>query len=250
MIIKIDGLKINYKTFGKGKPFLILHGWGSNIERWEKVAEAISKKGYKVVVPEMPGFGKSDTPGTAWDMENYLKWLEKFIKTQKNLDKNFYLLGHSFGGTLASVYAIKHKIKTKKLFLVASAGIRKKTVKKTLLADIAHFFKNFKNFPLYGLAKKVFYKYFVGRTDYLNVSESMKDTYLKVISKDLSGELQKINVPTVIIWGEKDSVTPIEDAYYMDKAIKKSKLAVIPDAGHDLNTKQPDLLAKEILNNL
>lgn len=254
MIIKIDGLKINYKTFGKGKPFLILHGWGSSIERWEKVAEAISKKGYKVIVPDMPGFGKSDAPEVAWEINDYLKWLEKFIKTQKSFNKNFYLLGHSFGGALASVYAINHKIKTKKLFLVASAGIRKKTLKKTLLADIAHFFKNFKNIPPYNLARKIFYKYFVGRTDYLNVKESMKDTYLKVISKDLSGELQKINVSTVIIWGEKDNVTPVEDAYYMDKVIKKSKLIIIPDASHALNVKQDSegtpILAKEILNNL
>jgi len=250
MEIVIDGLKINYKIFGKGKPLLILHGWGSNIDRWSEAAEIIAKKGYKVVIPDMPGFGKTDVPATTWDIEDYIKWLEKFVKTQTGLSKNFNVMGHSFGGALASVYAIKHPTKTKKLFLVASAGIRKKTPKKTLFANIAHSLKGFKNVPLYSVARKGFYKFFVGKTDYLNVKESMKDTYLKVISRDLSQELHKIKVPTVIIWGEKDDITPVEDAYFMDKTIKNSKLIMIPDASHDLNRKQPEILAKEILNNL
>ena len=250
MEVIIDGLKINYRVFGKGKPFLILHGWGSNLEKWEDIAIQLSKKGIKVVVLDMPGFGKSSVPETAWGIDDYVLFLEKFLKTQTGFGRSFYLLGHSFGGTLSSVYSAKHPTKVKKLFLVASAGIRKKTFRKTVLADISHFLHNFKDIPLYGIARKIFYKYFVGRTDYLAVKESMKDTYLNVISKDLSEILPKISVPTAIIWGEKDNITLVEDAYYMDKVIKNSKLIIIPNAGHDLNRKQPDILVKEVLNNI
>lgn len=243
-------LKVNYKIYGKGKPFLLLHGWGSSVERWAKIAEEISKKGYKVLVVDMPGFGKSDVPETAWRIDDYIAWLEKFLKTQPGFGRSFILLGHSFGGTLSSIYSVKNPKKIKKLFLVSSAGVRKKTFKKTILADIAHFLNNFKDVPLYGFARKVFYKYFVGRTDYLTVKESMKDTYLKVISKDFSELIPKISVPTVIIWGEKDNVTLLEDAHYHEKCIKGSKLVIIPNAGHDLNIKQPEILIKKILNNL
>ena len=255
MIIKIDGLKINYKVFGKAAlksraPFLILHGWGSNSERWREVAETIAKKGFKVIIPDMPGFGQSDMPESAWGVDDYIKWVEKFIKTQTGFSKKFYLAGHSFGGSLATIIAIKHPKKIKKLFLVASAAIRKKTYKKTIVPEVTKFLKNFKDVPLYGLARKVFYKYIVRRSDYLNVKESMKGTYLKIISQDLSGSLVKVKVPTIIIWGEKDNLTPVEGAYFTNKKILNSKLIIIPGAEHDLNRKQPETLAKEILNNL
>ncbi|MEK9177723.1 MAG: alpha/beta hydrolase [Patescibacteria group bacterium] len=246
----IGGIKTHCKIFGKGKPFLILHGWGSNSERWKEVAEIIAKNGFLVVIPDLPGFGQSDVPQFAWGTDDYVKWVEKFLKTQKVLNKGFYLAGHSFGGSLATLIAIKHPQKIKKLFLVASAAIRKKTYKKTVVPEVAKFLKNFKDVPLYGLARKVFYKYIVRRSDYLNVKESMKGTYLKIIAQDLSGFLPKIKVPTIIIWGERDSLTLVEDAYFTNKKIKNSKLIIIPGAEHDLNRKQPETLAKEILNNI
>ena len=250
MQILIDGLKINYQVFGEGKPFLILHGWGSNIDRWEKISDKIADGGYKVVTVDMPGFGKSDVPEVAWGFDDYIAWIEKFTATLPGFEKDFYLLGHSFGGTLSIIYAVKHPEKIRKLFLVSSAGIRKKTFKKTILADIAGFTKNFKNIPLYGVARKAFYKYFVGRTDYLTVKESMKDTYLKIIQKDFSALIPKIIVPTIIIWGDKDNITMVEDAYYMENVINGAKLIIIPGAGHDLNIRNSESVAKEVLNNI
>ena len=97
--ININGIKTNYQTFGEGKPFLILHGWGSNSERWQPVAELIAEKGLKVIVPDMPGFGKSDALTAPWNMKNFTIWVDEFVK-QLNLDE-FYLMGHSFGGALA-----------------------------------------------------------------------------------------------------------------------------------------------------
>ena len=58
MEVVANGIKTDYKIFGEGKPFLILHGWGSSSEKWQVVADEIAKKGFKVIVPDMPGFGK------------------------------------------------------------------------------------------------------------------------------------------------------------------------------------------------
>jgi pimeloyl-ACP methyl ester carboxylesterase len=58
-----------------------------------------------------------------------------------------------------------------------------------------------------------------------------------------------IKVPTVIIWGDKDEFTPLEDAYFINKQIKNSKLVIIPGAGHDLNRKQPEVLVEKVLEN-
>ena len=138
--ITINGLKVNYQVFGEeGEPFLILHGWDSNSERWQPVAEELAKKGYKVIVPDLPGFGKSETLPYAWNLNKYVDWTENFVK-ELGL-KDFYLMGHSFGGALASKISVKHVQDVKKLFLVAAAVIRKKTTKKNWSAKIAKVLK-------------------------------------------------------------------------------------------------------------
>ncbi|MFA6190096.1 MAG: alpha/beta hydrolase [Candidatus Staskawiczbacteria bacterium] len=255
MEITVNGLKTNYQTFpaspaggGEGTPFLILHGWGSKIDRWSLVAEKIAEKGYKVIVPDLPGFGDSSAlPGT-WNNNNYMKWAEDFIK-EINLTE-FYLAGHSFGGALAVKLAIKHPQDVKKLFLIAAASVRPKTTQKKVLKNIAKIVNKFSFLPFYGLFRKAFYKFIIRKSDYMHVDNSMKETYKNVISEDLAQFTGFIRTPTIIIWGDKDNATPIEDAHFMSKKIKNAKLVIINGAGHALNKECPELLAEKIINNI
>jgi len=254
MEIIVNGIKTNYQVFGEGQPFLILHGWGSNSERWIEVAEQISNlsaqagKGFKVIVPDLPGFGKSDALLIPWDTNKYINWIDQFIK-DLNL-KNFYILGHSFGGALASKIAVKHAQDVKKLFLVSAAVVRKKTTKKSFFARIAKVVKIFNFLPYYGIFRKAVYKFIIRKSDYTYVEGIMKKTYLNVIAEDVSFQLPFIKVPVVIIWGDKDEFTPVDDAYLVKDKIKDSKLVVIPGASHDLNRKQPEVLAEKVAENL
>src|SRR3989344_891612 len=95
--IEVKNLKINYKSFGSGKPFLILHGWQSSSDRWMKVGELLQEK-YRVIIPDLPGFGKSEEPKEAWSLDSYVDWLLEFTAKVLELNKEFYILGHSFGG--------------------------------------------------------------------------------------------------------------------------------------------------------
>jgi pimeloyl-ACP methyl ester carboxylesterase len=252
----INGLKTNLQIFGpastgqggEGKPFLILHGWGSNSDRWATVAEQISKKGFRVFVPDLPGFGKSEMPSAPWNVNNYVNWSLHLVNALGLGD--FYLLGHSFGGALASKIAVKHAQEIKKLFLVSAACVRKKTIKKSLFKKMSRIFKAFYFLPYYGLIRKAFYKFVIKRSDYVYVQGILRETYLRVISEDLSFHLPFIKVPTVIIWGDKDELTPLEDAHFINKQIKNSKLIIIPGANHDLNRKQPEILAEKVLENI
>lgn len=248
MEIIINGVKTNYQVFGEGKPFLILHGWGSNSERWQPIAEIIAKKGFKVIVPDLPGFGKSDGLQYPWDLNKYVDWSERFTK-ELNI-KDFYLLGHSFGGALASKIAVRRAQDIKKLFLVSAAVVRKKTAPKNFLSKISKFIKLFSFLPYYGLFRKAVYKFIIKKSDYTYVEGVMKQTYLNVISDDISFHLPFVKVPAIILWGDKDDATPLEDAYFIEKQIKNSKLIIIPGAGHDLNRKTPEILAETILNNI
>ncbi len=78
----------------------------------------------------------------------------------------------------------------------------------------------------------------------------MKETYLKGISEDLSQKAFFIKVPTVIIWGDKDVLTPIDQAELINKKIEGSKLVIIPGGGHALQIKMPEALAEKILENI
>lgn len=254
MEIVINGVRTAYQIFGEGQPVLLLHGWGSNSDRWIAVAEQIvggahSGAGpYQVIIPDLPGFGRTDMLTNAWNMNNYISWLEEFAKECKL--KNFYLIGHSFGGALACKFAINHPQEVKKMFLIAAASVRKRTPQKSFLKKIAKIVKKFSFLPYYQLMRKAFYKFVIRKSDYPYVDGVMKETFKNVISEDLSQFTGFIRTPTVIIWGDKDKSTPIEDAYFMNQKIRNSKLVVINGAGHNLNKENPDILSEKILSAL
>lgn len=251
--ILVNNLSINYKVFGgdKGKPILILHGWGSRSEKWHGVAELLEKEGIMVLVPDLPGFGESDEPKTAWNIDNYVEFVKDFSESFSELKKGFYLLGHSFGGAIASKFAIRYNQKVDKLFLVSASCIREKTFFKKVLYFFAKLIGIFSFLPYYQYLRKVFYKFIYKKSDYSYVSGVMKETYLRGISEDLSQKLFFVKVPTVIIWGDKDDLTPVTQAKIINKKIENSKLIIIEGADHNLGKKdQPEVLTKKILENI
>jgi len=245
----VKNLKVNYKMFGLGKPLLILHGWPSSSDRWQKVAEILASK-YLIIIPDLPGFGKSEIPKTAWSLNDYVEWLLEFSEKVPELNKIFYLLGHSFGGALASKFAIKYNQRIEKLFLVSAACVRTNTGIKKVFYRISKIIKIFSFLPFYTQFRKVIYKFIIKRSDYLNQEGVMKETYLKVILDDLSYKMGFIRVPTVIIWGNKDILTPIDQANLIHSKIPHSKLVIIPEADHSLNIKMSEVLAKKVLDNI
>ena len=244
----INGVKTNYQVFGEGMPFLILHGWGSASDRWIKEAEIISEKSFKVIIPDLPGFGKSDKLERPWTINDYVKWFEEFTKTL-NIE-NFYLLGYSFGGALASKIAVKYPQRVQRLFLIAAAVIRKKTTQKNFFSKISKFIKLFYFLPYYSFFRKAVYKFIIRKSDYVYIEGIIKQTYLNIIAEDVSFNLPFIRVPTIIIWGDKDQSVPIEDAYLIKEKVKNSKLVVIPGADHKMHKQLPEILSEKIIENL
>jgi len=248
MEILVNDVKTNYISMGKGTPFIILHGWGSCSDRWIKEAEIISEKGFQVIVPDLPGFAESGKLSMPWTVNDYVSWFEEFTRLLEIQD--FYLLGYSFGGALAAKVAVKYPQRVLKLFLVASAIIRKKTTKKGFLAKISKFIKLFYFVPYYAFFRKAVYKFIIRKSDYVYTEGIMKQTYLNALSDDLSHHLSFIRVPTVIIWGDKDQSVPIEDAHVINAKIKNSELIIIEGADHLMHKTMPDILAEKVLSSL
>lgn len=239
----VKSLNINYQVIGEGKPLLILHGWGSKSDNWQRVGELLSLRGMRVIIPDLPGFGASDWPKAAWSLDDYCDFIEEFVKIL-NLEK-FSLLGHSFGGSLSIKCSLKFPEKIERLFLVSAACFRRRSIKKRILFVIAKVLKIFSFIPF---SRKTFYRFIVKKSDYPYTQGVMKDIYLKAIETDLTDLLRRIKVPTVIIWGEKDDITPLNQSRIISQKIKNSQLRIIPKAGHDLNIKNPEELARGILS--
>lgn len=225
---------------------LILHGWGSSKKSWEKTQADLVERGYQVIVPDFPGFGESEAPPKPWTGEDYLNWLLEFIKKEE-IESPFYLAGHSFGGGLAMKLAINRPGMIKGLILVAAARTKtKRSLKKRIFSPIAKIGRLFSFLPFYETLRKGFYKLIVREKDYVRTKGVMRETMKLIIQEDVTPEIHRIKAPTLIIWGDNDKATPVENAYLINREIKNSKLHVIPSVGHAVNLERPHELAELI----
>lgn len=253
--INIKGLEVKYEKVGEGTPLLLLHGWGASSCSWEEVVKNLD--GYEIIIPDLPGFGESDTPQQSWTIDDYLDFIEKFVD-ELNL-KDFYLLGHSFGGSLAVKFAANSD-EVRKLMLVDSAGIRPEPrMMAKALSFIAQ--KGEKLFvgPLTKFkdsSKKLFYK-LIKRTDYGKANEIMKETMknffdyysgLENNSGQFLSDLEKVNVDTLLVWGKEDEIIPLRYGKIFNEKISNSELKVIPESGHSPHLDIPSQMNQFILN--
>ena len=224
MEFKYKDVSINYDYYkNKSKVNLVfLHGWGQNIDMMMPIAKPFIKRD-NVLIIDLPGFGLSDEPNYEWDIYEYADMVNALIK-KLDMD-NPILIGHSFGGKISLVYAMKYK--TRKLVLLASP-FRKKIKKLSLKVRL---FKFLKKVPiLKGLAK--YAKKYVGSTDYRNASERMRNILVKHVNLDLSNDLYKVKCPTLLIWGTNDSEVDYEDALILEKSISNCGLVTYEGCTH------------------
>jgi len=234
---------------------LILHGWGSNSERWQKVKELLEEKGIEVFTLDLPGFGRVPSPPEIWGRPEYINWI--FQKVQEKKWEKFNLLGHSFGGGLAVKMAANPALfqkgeRIEKLILCAPAIIRRRNIKSYLFYWLAFLGKKIFSLPGFKkfspLAKKLIYK-LAGTKDYYVADGIMKEVMKKIWEEeDLLLSLDKIKIPTLILWGEKDDVLPLKDAYKIKEKIRNSELKIIQKAKHSPHRETPNQLAEIIID--
>ncbi|MCL5666384.1 MAG: alpha/beta hydrolase [Patescibacteria group bacterium] len=244
--IVVRNLLISYsENAGReaGAALLFLHGWRSNKEAWNGVVKRlkdlkIERLNYFAI--DLPGFGGSEVPKTAWSVGDYAVAVWEFIKKLEL--ENVILVGHSFGGRVAIKLAANNPELIKGLVLADSAGFAGSRPKKSLMATLAKAVKPvFKPQFMQGLRQGIYRK--IGAEDYVATPE-LQQTYVKVINEDLTEDMKKVSIPTLIIWGENDKATPIEFGKRMRQLIAGSKLEVLPNAGHFSFVDQPEEFAK------
>ena len=265
--ILINGLEVNYKIAGEGQPslnskgikglsskkrdtVLILHGWGGSSDSWIKVQRILANKGFKVIVPDFPGFGKSVPPPEPWGVKEYNDFILKLTEYFK-LD-NFFLLGHSFGGQVSVRFSAHYPEKLRKLILCAPAALRPKPGTKIRIifwvARIGNAIFSPKHLIRFRDALRNIFYIFIRNRDYRKANGTMKETIKKVLKEDLMEELPKIQAKTLVIWGDRDKMVPVKYAHIFKENIKNTRLEILPKIGHSPHLEVPAKLSELIIN--
>lgn len=231
--LRYNGVEMFYTVEGEGSPVVLMHGWGCTHETVRSIAD-ICLKAHKVYNVDFPGFGASSEPAgeTVWGVEEYTRIIER-LSEEENIERPI-LIGHSFGGRVAIVYASRHSVD--KVVLVDAAGVKPRRKLKYYLKvysfKVAKWWLNL----IYGrekasaridrLRKKR------GSSDYADSSPVMKAVLSKVVNEDLCHLMPEIKAPTLLIWGKDDTATPLRDAKKMEKLIPDAGLVAFDDCGH------------------
>ena len=245
MNIDINGYNICYKITGDSdETAVILQGWGTDLGVYDSVANCINEK-YRVVQFDFPGFGGSDEPNEPWDVDAYADFFCSLMK-KLEIDKAT-LIGHSYGGRVIIKLATRKELPfvIDNIVLIDSAGVMpKRSVLQKVRIKRYKLLKRFLNLKLiYCLFPELIddWKSRQGSADYRNASPMMRKCLVMAVNEDLTNLLSEISQETLLIWGDKDTTTPITDANKMNEMIPNSGLAVIPGAGHFSFLEQPTI---------
>ncbi len=246
MEFTFDGIKINYTDEGSGKCVVFLHGWGADIHSFDFVIPSLA--GFRAIRIDLPGHGESSQPCRTYGVDDFCACVKALLE---NIGvKSPVLVGHSNGGRVI-IKLLSDGFEAEKAVLIDSAGIipkrsfsykfkvwRYKTAKKL----IKLFCGKKANEKLEALRKKH------GSADYKNASGVMRDTMVSLVNTNLEPCLEKINVPTLLIWGTEDTATPISDAKLMEKRIKDSGLVELSGGSHWAFVEQPRKFVSVLLS--
>lgn len=242
LTITVKGQKIEYTCAGEGEAVVLLHGWGANRGLFEGLIHTISKK-YKAIAPDLPGFGGSEEPKEPWNVGDYADCMIEFLRMLEI--RKVVFLAHSFGGRI--VFKLFEKgdlpFEIEKIILIDSAGIKpKKTRRQKIKQQIYKISRGVLSskpvsvlFPeaMENLRRKN------GSADYNAASPMMRRCLVLAVNEDLRHVFPKIQVPSLLIWGDRDDATPLSDAKIMESTIPDAGLVICEGAGHYSFLEQP-----------
>ncbi len=236
--------KFKYIEAGEGEPLMLLHGLFGALSNFKDLIDYFSKRN-KVVVPMLPLFDLDLLHTTVGGLE---KHVQKFIEFKDY--KNIHLLGNSLGGHVALVHVLKHPERIKSLILTGSSGLFENGMGDTYpkRGDYEYIRKK---------TEVTFYDPAMATKELVDEVYDIVNQRIKVIKvialaksairNNLGDELKEIKTPTLLIWGNNDTITPPFVGKEFNKLIPNSELHLIDKCGHAPMMERPDEF-NEILN--
>lgn len=248
----LKGLKVHYleksssSLTSSNYQIIFIHGSGGNASIWQRIMDIIAQNGWGSIAISLPGHGASEGQGMA-SIAEYREFVNDFIEA-KGL-RNIFLAGHSLGGGIVLDFALKYPEKLTGIILIGT-GARLRVHPQALEmfrqmaeGEIEPKFEPWafaENAPAHILAE--------GEKEWSMTNPRVRYTDLKACDQfDIMEEVQKIHLPTLVVVGTKDRLTPVKYAEYLHKRIRGAKLEVIPEAGHMLMLESPEQLSLAII---
>lgn len=226
-------------------PIIILHGWGLRGSIYDGVKKLLEKEGFKVFVPDLPGFGLEPLRSQTMILDDYVDFVDEFLKSNKIVKP--IIIGHSFGGRVALKYAFKYPQKINKIVLAGAPVIHSRVFKRKIsfIAAIAGG-QLFRFLPKENkdFLRKLLY-FLIGEWDYYKAG-LLKQVFKNIINEDLVFYAKNVKVSVLLVWGENDKVVPVSDMKKIVKIIPHATFSVIKDAGHKLPYENPEAFVKAI----
>jgi len=250
----VNGYAIRYLEYGSSnsKVLILMHGMGASADRWSRVVPTLSKY-FRVIAPDIIGFGYSDKPTVEYTMDFFLDFFSGFLDSLKIPKAS--VIGSSFGGHVATEFAIRHNRKVDRLVLAAPAGMMRTSTPVLdgyIMAAL---------YPTYQNALKAFQDMaydpdvvtedtvvdFVNRMRLPNAKYAFMSTLLGMrYAPKLQGKIGMIISPTLLVWGDSDRMIPVQYAKEYSE-IPDSKLVVIKNCGHTPYVEKPMTFNKLVL---
>lgn len=266
--VEIDGLGVHYQEFGViNKPTLLLiHGYTASTYVWHTVAPILAESGFRVIAIDLIGFGYSSKPD----------WFDYSIVSQARIISRFMnrlgigraiLVGSSYGGAVAATVALDYPERVEKLVLVDAVcndEVKNHPILRLVkIRGIGEFITPFLS------DSKLFAKYRMHNTlarenRHLITEDRIRSSMRPLRARDghhsvlttarnwdacrIEQDAQYINQPTLIVWGENDTVIPIRNGYSLHNSILNSRFVIFRECGHVPQEEKPDLFGELVTN--
>ncbi len=267
--VAIAGTSARYWEYNTDKPavLIMVHGFRGTHHGLLKIAEALPE--YHLIIPDLPGFGASDALPTEHSIERYVAWLTQFMHTLGF--SQAYIVGHSFGSIVTSHFAAAQPKMVKKLILINPIGAPALEGDQRFLTQVAILYfwlgrklpdraarawislkpatkimsvtmRKTKDKAVRKYIDEQHYRYFSTFANPTQLAEAFRAS----VSHDVSQVAEQLHIPTLLIAGEKDTITSLAKQHELHQRIDGAELVVIKGVGHLTHYETPDQVAAAI----